>query len=79
MITSANVVSEAQSKNLKLGQLLLIVMESIFKKYFSWFRGLGPKSRLILIYQPNSINQKQITSSLWFLYSFVAVHLDVQK
>ena len=49
MITSANIVSDAQFRNLKLGQLIFIVMDSIFKKYFAWSRGLGSKSRLFLI------------------------------
>ena len=41
-------------------------MGNILKKHFTWFGGLGPKSRLFLIYQPTTINQKLITISWWF-------------
>ena len=41
-----------------------LVRSSIFRKYFTWFGGLDPKSRPFLIYQYAAINQ--ITVSLTF-------------
>ena len=41
---------------MKLGKLPH--MGNIFKKYFAWFVGLGPKSRPLIIYQPTTIYRK---------------------
>ena len=42
----------------------------IFKKYFTWFKGLDIKFRSFFIYQPTAINQKPIKMGLWFLTLF---------
>ena len=41
---------------MKLGKLLDIVIEKNFKKDFTLFGGLGPKSRPFLIFQPTTLN-----------------------
>ena len=51
---------------MKFNQLMNIVMDNYFIKNYAWYGGLVPNSRPILIYQPTSINQKQIVMSLWF-------------
>lgn len=44
-----------------LSQLVDIVIENIFKKHFTLFGGLGPKSRSSLIFQATTLNLK-----FWF-------------
>ena len=39
-----------------------------FKKKIAWFRGLAPKSRPFLIYQPTAINQKPVIMSFRFFF-----------
>ena len=50
---------------MRLSQLIGVVKSNICRK--QWFRGLGPRSRPILIYKPTEINQKPIMMSLQFL------------
>ena len=49
---------------MKLSQLIGVVKSNICRK--QWFRGLGPRSRPILIYKSTEINQKPIMMSLQF-------------
>ena len=44
-----------------------IVIGSIFREYLARFRGLSPKSRPFLIYQPITINQEPVMLRFWFL------------
>ena len=46
---------------MKLGQLIDVVMGTIFRKKFG---GLSPEERPFLIDQPAAINQKSITMSV---------------
>ena len=41
---------------IKRGELINIAMRNVFRKYFAWFRGLGPKSGSFFICQPTEIN-----------------------
>ena len=60
---------------MKLGQLIHIVMGNISWQNFTWFGGMGPKSRPVLIHQLTAINQTLIiTVMLIFFKSFEDVN-----
>ena len=52
---------------IRLCELIDIVMGNMFRGKFACFEGVSPKSRLFLIYQRTTINQKLIITGLWFL------------
>ena len=63
---------------MKLHQIINMVMDNIFKKYFTWFEDQASKSETFLVYQTIAINQKP-TVVVFIFYQFEGVHWNVQK
>ena len=63
IITRGRAFSIVNNLIMELGQIINMLMANVFRKCFTRFEGLGPKSRPFLVYQTTSINQNQIMMS----------------
>ena len=71
-----NVSFESYVVVIKLGQLTDLFMDNVFRKKFGWYARLGPKLKLLLIYQPIAVNKKINYDETVIFYSFKSVHWD---
>ena len=65
--------------DIKLRQLISIIMGNIFKKKCTWFGGLDSRSKPFSIYQLTTVYQKTNYDEIIFFYFFESVHWDVIK